>query len=182
MNKIIVVTVMLFSGLLGACKKDKPVAENVYGNGPKTTVPASMQGNWMYGSFSMTEYWNQNPMEYIGNGLEMALAFKLNANGTYDQYFTYSTVSGGVATYHQSLTKGTIEINEGTKTLITHANWSHYKETKKGQTTADRDLTASEITKVTNYTYEEKTEPNGTKAIYMTMNGTPEALPFLQRF
>jgi hypothetical protein len=47
---------------------------------------------WMYGNFSTTEYWSQNPSEYIGNGFTMAMAFKFAAGGTYEQYFTSSSV------------------------------------------------------------------------------------------
>ncbi|MES2773226.1 MAG: hypothetical protein V4722_03530 [Bacteroidota bacterium] len=182
MNKIILVATLSICGFLCACKKDKTTTPDPYGNGPKTEVPASMQGNWMYGFFSMTEYWSKNPSEYIGNGFELAIAFKFNANGTYEQYFTSRTVTGGISTYHQSLSKGTVEINTSTKTIITHANTAHYKQTKNGQTMEDRDLADSEITKTTTYTFTEGTEPNGTKAIYLKMNGTGNALGFLQKF
>lgn len=182
MYRTILFTLMTFSSLMGACEKDKTNNPDAYGSGPKTPVPAALQGGWMYGSFSTTEYWNQNPSEYIGNGFELAIAFKFNANGTYEQYFTSKTVAGGIATYHQSFTKGTVEINEARKTLTTHAYSAHYKQTKNGQTTENRDLTEKEITKVTQYTYEPGTEPNGTKAIRLKMNGTTDPLSFLLKF
>lgn len=182
MKKIILVAIAL-SSLFGTCEKD-PVQPSPgdYGNGPRTPVSSGMQGNWMYGNFSMTEYWSQNPADYLGNAFEIAIAFKLNANGTYEQYFTSKTVTGTFSTYHQSLTKGTIEINEASKTIITHAHTAHYRQSKNGQTTEDRDLDKSEITATTNYTYELKTEANGTKAIYLRLNGTGNALQFLQKF
>lgn len=167
--------------LLGSCEKDKAIEKDVYGNGPRTSVPGSFQGNWMYGNFSMTEYWRQNPADYIGNAFEIAIAFTFNANGTYDHYFTSKTVSGGIATYHQSVTKGTIEVNEALKTITTHAKSAHYKQTKNGATTENRDLSESEITKTTTYTYELATEANGTKAIYLKLNGTGNALQFLKK-
>src|SRR6478736_4467860 len=170
MNKIIFLTLFALNGGLGSCKKDKITQSDSYGNGPRTEVPASLQGKWMYGFFSMTEYWTQNPSEYIGNGFEMAIAFNFNANGTYEQYFTSRTATGGISTYHQSLSKGTVEINTGTKTITTHCATAHYKQTKNGQTTQSRDLLDSEITKTTVYTYEAGNEPNGTAAIYLKMN------------
>ncbi|SDE06067.1 hypothetical protein [Niabella drilacis] len=182
MYKLILFTLMAFSSLLGACEKDKTNTPDAYGDGPKTPVPAVLQGGWMFGNFSTTEYWDRNPSEYIGNGFELAIAFKFNANGTYEQYFTSKTVSGGIATYHQSFTKGTVEINEANKTLITHAHSAHYKQTKNGQTTENRDLTDKEITRTTQYTYEPATEPNGTKVIRLKMNGTADALSFLLKF
>ncbi|MCF3109444.1 hypothetical protein LL912_11720 [Niabella sp. CC-SYL272] len=182
MYRTILFTLLTFSSLLGACEKNQTDASGAYGDGPKTPVPAALQGGWMYGYFSTTEYWNQNPAEYIGNGFELAIAFKFNVNGTYEQYFTSKTVSGGVATYHQSVTKGTVEINEASKTIVTHAHSAHYKQTKNGQTTENRDLADSEITKETQYTYEQGTEPNGTKHIRLKMKGTADALSFLLKF
>jgi hypothetical protein len=178
MYKLLILPAVLFSLLLSACEKDK---KDSYGDGPKTEVSASLQGVWMYGNFSMTEYWSQNPADYIGNAFELAIAFKFNANGTYEQYFTSRTVTTGISTYHQSFTRGTVEINEATKTIVTHAANAHYKQTKNGQTIQDRDLEKSEITATTTYTYEETTAPNGTKVLKLKLNGNGNALDFLKK-
>ncbi len=182
MNKIILITLFAINGLLGSCQKEKTSQSENYGNGPRTNVSSAMQGNWMYGNFSMTEYWSQNPSEYIGNGFEMAIAFKFYANGNYEQYFTSKTVSAGIVTYHQSLTKGSVEINENTKTIVTHAHSAHYKQTKNGQTMVDRDLSKNEITALTNYTYEAIIEPNGRKSLHIKMQGTSNPYAFFQIF
>ena len=118
MKKSILLLAVVIATATMACSKSssKPGGED----GPKTNVPAELTGNWMYGNFSMTEYWSQDPSEYLGNGLEFAFAFTFNANGTYTQYFTGSSVMGGVVTYQQSVTQGTMEVNTATKTIITH--------------------------------------------------------------
>src|SRR5215210_2386387 len=66
---------------------------------PRTDVPGELATNWMYGYFSLTEYWSQNPATYMGNGLEYAFAFTFNADGTYTKYFTANSIMGGVRTY-----------------------------------------------------------------------------------
>lgn len=180
MNRLLILTFVTLSSLLANCQKDKE-SGNSYGDGPRTNVPANLQGNWMYGQFSMNEYWSQNPVDYLGNGFELAIAFKFNANGTYEQYFTSSTVSGTVVSYHQSVSKGTVEIDEATRTITTHANTAHYKKTQNGKTIEDRDLQKNELTVTTRYTYTTGTENNGTKAIYLKLNGTSEAIAFLQK-
>lgn len=182
MRKIILLLAITISAFAGACKKETAPRSDEYGNGPRTEMPAFLQGNWMYGSFSMTEYWSQNPAEYIGNAFEMAIAFRFYPNGNYEQYFTSRTVSGGFATYHQSLTKGTAVINEAEKTITTYAKGAQYKQSRNGVTTENRDLAENEITKTTTYTYELKTESNGTKAVYLKLNGTGNPLQFLQKF
>lgn len=172
---------IVLSSLFAHCQKDKDSAGG-YGDGPRTDIPSGLQGNWMYGNFSMTEYWSQNPGEYLGNAVQFAIAFKFNANGTFEQYFTSSAVSGTVVTYQQSLTKGTVEINEANHTITTHSNTAHYKRTQNGRTVEERDLKKSEMTVTSSYTYVIGTEPNGTKAIYLKLNGNGEALAFLQKF
>lgn len=181
MKQFMVLAGFLLSSSFFSCTKDEG-PDNPYGNGAKTEVPPSLQGGWMYGNFSMTEYWSQNPDTYIGNAFEMAIAFKYNANGTYEHYFTSRTVSGGISTYNQSVTKGTVEINEETQTIITHAASAHYKQTKNGQTLQDRDLDETEITKNTTYSYERGVTPNGTRSVHLKINGTGNALTFLQKF
>lgn len=182
MRKIILLLAITSSAFVGACKKEKANGSDEYGNGPRTDIPASLQGNWMHGSFSMTEYWSQNPADYLGNALELAMAFHFHANGNYEQYFTFRTVSGGVTSYHQSVTKGTAVLNETNKTIITYAQKARYKQTRNGTTIENRDLSENEITKTTMYTYELKTELNGTKAVYLKLNGTGSPLQFLQKF
>lgn len=184
MKKLILSAAVICSVLFGACQKEKTKSTTTVAcpDNPRTAVAASMQGNWMYGQFSMTEYWSQNPADYLGNALQFAIAFKFNADGTYEQYFTSSSVSAGIRTYQQSVTKGTVVIDEQNKTIKTYACSAHYKRTKNGQTIEERDLAKSEITTLTNYTYTTGVEASGTKAIYFTLAGTNSALSFLQKF
>lgn len=181
MKRLALIISLALTGIMGACQKGKS-SDSKDDATPRTNTPVALQGNWMYGNFSMTEYWSQNPAEYIGNAFELAMAFKFNADGTFEQYFTSRTVSGGVSTYHQSLTKGTIVVNEVERTITTYARSAHYKQTKNGVTTEDRELAESEITKVSKYTYELKTETNGVKAVYLRLNGEGNALAFQQKF
>jgi hypothetical protein len=187
MKKLILSTVITCMALLGACQKDKAKKSTIDNTiacpeNPRTSVSANLQGNWMYGNFSMTEYWSTNPSTYLGNALQFAIAFKFNANGTYEQYFTSSSVSSGVTTYQQSVTKGTVVVDETNKTIKTYACSARYKRTRNGQTIEERDLAKSELTLLTNYTYTSGTEPNGTKAIYLVLGGTGNPLTFLQKF
>jgi hypothetical protein len=185
MKKLILSAAIISAALFGACQKSKTAtttASAACPENPRTTVTAALQGNWMYGNFSMTEYWNQNPGDYLGNALQYAIAFKFNADGTYEQYFTSSSVSLGITTYQQSVTKGTVVIDEAAKTIKTYACSAHYKRTRNGQTVEERDPAKNELTLLTTYTYTKGIEPSGTKAIYLTLQGTTNPLTFLQKF
>jgi hypothetical protein len=143
-------------------------------------APAELQGTWMYGNFSTTEYWSTVPNTYLGNALTFAIAFTFNADGTYEQYFTSSYVLSGITTYNQAVTKGNFKIDVAANTIITTASSSHYKRTKKGITEEERDLPAKEISPPTTYIYKKGIEPNGTEAVYLTMKGTNNPLTFLK--
>jgi hypothetical protein len=185
MKKILLSSVILFSLITIACEKDEkkdPPADSIAcTENPRANVSSALQGKWMYGNFSMTEYWTTNPSTYLGNALQFAIAFKFNANGTYEQYFTSSTVSAGITTYQQSVTKGTVVIDEVNKTIKTYACSAHYKRTRNGQTVEERDLAKSELTAITNYTYASGIEANGTRRIDLTLGGTGSPLSFLYK-
>jgi hypothetical protein len=181
MKKIVLLSTVAFTFLLGACQKDKTGKQDVIPSDlPRTEVPTALQGSWMYGNFSMTEYWNQNPGSYVGNALEYAIAFQFFADGTYTQYFTSSYVLAGVRTYQQSVTRGTIEVDAVNNSIVTHPYKAHYKRTRNSQVEEERDMLRSELSGAS-YHFATGTEPNNVKAIYLTLAGTTNALTFLQK-
>lgn len=164
-----------------ACQTGKIKVTNIIPpDMPRTAVPKDVSGNWMYGNFSMTEYWSTSPSSYIGNALQYAIAFTFSADGTYQQYFTSSSVLAGLSTYQQSVTNGTVEIDPVAKTIKTYPYKSHYKRTRAGKVQEERDMLKSELNP-TSYTYATGTEPNGTKAIYLTLQGTTKPLTFFSK-
>lgn len=179
MKKLILTITVLVSSLAMSCEVEKINAE--YGRGPKTEVPMSIQGNWMFGQFSMTEYWSQNPATYMGNALQLAIAFKFNDNGTYEQFFTSGSNNGNNQTYQQSVTKGTIEVDASAKTITTHAHSAQYRRTVDGKIVEDRRLNENEVTKDITYKYTLDTEANGTRVINLTIEETNSTLPFQKK-
>ncbi len=179
MKRILTILAVMATLTAIACKKSK--LDDDTPPGPRTEVPVALQGNWMYGNFSMTEYWSQNPSGYIGNAFEFAIAFKFTGNGNYEQYFTSGTVSSGIATYQQSVTKGTVVIDEVNKTITTYPAKAHYKRTRSGQTVEERDLAKNELSGATTYSYNTGEEANGSSALYLVMQGTNNPLTFLKK-
>jgi len=150
------------------------------GSGPQTDVPPALTGNWMYGNFSMTEYWSQDPGDYLGNAFEFAFAFTFNSDGTYTQYFTSSSVLNGITSYQQSVAQGTVEVSTATKTIVTHPTKAHYKKTDNGHVTEERDLNKNELSGGTYY-YTTGIEASGTNALYLRLEGTTDPLTFLKK-
>lgn len=170
----------LFSLCLFAQKKAKLFPLKTSAAATVSTVSTAVQGTWMYGHFSLTEYWSTSPRTYLGNAFTFAVAFSFKADGTYEQYFTSGVNNYGVSTFHQSVTKGTYKVDEATNTISTLPASSHYKRTSLGRTEEDRDMKPSELSG-TVYTYITGSEPNGTQALYLTMKRTQNALTFLKK-
>ena len=179
MKKLILLLTIAIATLPIACCKTSSTPGTP--NTPRTSVPEELKGNWMYGNFSMTEYWSQDPEDYLGNGLEFAFAFTFKADGSYTQYFTSSSVTASIVTYQQSVTEGTVEVNEASKTIITHPAKAHYKRTSNGQVVEERDLDHDEVNDATTYTYNTGKESNSTDALYLTLSGTAQPLTFLKK-
>ncbi len=182
MKRILLLSVVISAIAATGCKKDgAPAPDDIPSNLPRTSVPTELRANWMYGNFSMTEYWSQNPANYLGNALEYAIAFTFNERGEYNQYFTSSSVVAGVRTYQQSVTRGTVEIDVAKKIIKTHPFSAHYKRTRNGQTEEERDLKPDEISGVTTYTYVTGVEPSGSTALHLTLQGTANPLTFYEK-
>jgi hypothetical protein len=182
MKKIFLFSLALsvFTTAFSQKKNAKTAVTKIATSNSKTSLPAALNGGWMYGNFSMTEYWSQNPSEYLGNALEFAIAFKFTAEGKYEQYFTAKSVQLGVTTFQQSVTKGTVEIDSVAKTIKTFPIASHYKRTRNGKVEQEKDMAKAELS-VTSYTYTTGNEPNGTAALYMKL-GASNPLTFLKKF
>jgi hypothetical protein len=179
MKKLLLMMVFTIMLTTFGCTKDKAGADSF--TTPSAKVPAALQGNWMYGNFSITEYWNQYPGDYLGNAFQVGIAFRFFENGTYEQYFTSSSVLSGITTYHQSVTKGTVVVDTISQTITVYPGKAHYKRTKNRQTEEDRDLAKSELSGATTYDYTTGAESNGTSAIYLTLQGTNSPLTFLKK-
>ena len=179
MKTLFVMGVAFIAFATMSCKKSE-TTPRIPADMPRTDVPAALQGSWLHGEFSLTEYWSTDPSTYLGNGLEFAFAFTFKNDGTYVQYFTSSSVMNGVTTYHQSVTYGTVEIDEATKTIKTHPSSSHYKRTTNGTIQEDRDMRLDEL-HLSTYEYTTGNEPNGTSALYLTLENTTEPFTFLKQ-
>ena len=179
MKRLFVLCSAIIAFTTMSCEKSNS-APGVPSDMPRSDVPPELHGNWMHGEFSLTEYWSTDPSTYLGNALEFAFAFTFNSDGTYVQYFTSSSVMNGVTTYHQSVTHGTVEVDEATKTIKTHPSSSHYKRTSNGIVEEDRDMRQDELNFNT-YRYTTGNESNGTSALYLTLEGTAEPLTFLKQ-
>ncbi|SDK97317.1 hypothetical protein SAMN05421823_10432 [Catalinimonas alkaloidigena] len=92
--------------MLSSCIEDDPAPQT-----PRSEVPAKMQGQWMYGTFSMTDFWKYDG-SYVGNAFELAVAFDFKKNGEIEMYFMSSSAYYNCRTQAFTYEKGTVEFHD----------------------------------------------------------------------
>ncbi len=78
---------------------------------PRTEVPANMVGQWLYGTFSMIDYWKYDG-SYVGNAFELSTAFDFKKNGEAEFYFIAGGTTYGCINQAFVYKKGTVEFSD----------------------------------------------------------------------
>ncbi|GAB2535586.1 hypothetical protein [Spirosoma aerophilum] len=123
--KKLVMAMLSIALLSTSCKKGNDVVNP--DEGPGGYVPAQVAGKWMYGSFSMSEFWSYDG-RYQGNPFELAVVFDFKSNGTYEKYFVasaldYSTCKTQAFTYE----KGRVTFDEADRSFTTVSAEGSYR-------------------------------------------------------
>ncbi|WP_266366551.1 hypothetical protein [Tellurirhabdus rosea] len=120
MKKILAVLLSL-ALFTTSCKKDGSVPE------PQGNTPSQAVGQWMYGSFSMSEFWSYDG-RYQGKPFELAVMFHFKSNGTYEKYFVASTRDySGCQTQAFSSEKGRVKFDEDNGSFTTTPSEGTYR-------------------------------------------------------
>ena len=157
MKKVIFSFFILVS--LFSCKED-PITEATPDT-PAGNVPSEAVGKWMYGTFSMSEFWAYDG-SYVGNAFELSVAFNFNADGTYEQYFAAQTNDWSCSTQSFSYFKGTVIFTDSSFTVYpSEGNYRGYYSCTP-QYNFDRDAEQSEL-EVQTFYYTFETDEFGKK-------------------
>ncbi|MBC8045552.1 MAG: hypothetical protein H7Y00_02015 [Fimbriimonadaceae bacterium] len=143
MKNLIIILISIIS--FTSCKKEKFFSD----------APDEMVGQWLYGTFSMTEYWNYDG-SYEGNAFEMSVAFDFNDNGEYEMYFIAVANNYGCRTEAFTYTKGTVDWDTPGQFTLTpdEGNYRGFYNCTP-QYNFDRDAEKSELqTQTFYYTFE----------------------------
>lgn len=151
--------------LLAGCKKEN---ESVI---PGGHVPSETRGQWMYGSFSMSEFWSYDG-RYQGNPFELAVMFDFKKDGTYEKYFVATTRDyAGCKTEAFTFEKGSVDFNETAGSFTTTPTEGHYRGFYScfPNKNINRKMDRSEL-KPQTYYYEVKTGSNGRTNLVVRFN------------
>ena len=169
MKKILFLPILLV--VFFSCKKDDTGSPSNTPPGGSTT-PSEAVGDWLYGSFSMTEFWGYDG-SYLGNAFELSVAFTFNADGSYEQFFISQANNYGCSTQALSFYKGYVTFTDSSFT--THPSEGHFKGFYSclPSSNFDRDAEQSELT-VQTYYYEMETDSNGKEWMVVRFNPDDE--------
>ncbi|QJW89151.1 hypothetical protein HNV11_06970 [Spirosoma taeanense] len=138
-----------------SCKKDPDIV-------PGGHMAPEAVGKWMYGSFSMADFWSYDGA-YQGKPFELAVVFDFKANGTYEKYFVASTRDyANCRTEAFTYEKGRVDFNEADGSFTTTPTEGTYRGFYScfPRKNIDRKMNRSELTAQTYY-YEVNRGSNG---------------------
>jgi hypothetical protein len=93
---------------------------------PKKDVPAEYAKSWLYGTFSMSEFWSHSG-EYLGNAFELSVAFKFTPDGNFEKYFVAQSRNYSCVTQAFTFAKGTVVFDEAAKTFTIYPTEGRYR-------------------------------------------------------
>jgi hypothetical protein len=164
---------LLLLGLFAfaSCKKDTTknndtggVDTGEYGNHPRSTVPASLAAQWVYGSFSLSSVVNNNGTW----SSEYSLTYVLETNGTCREYFQYSSMpSYGMLIQVRGLRKGTVVVDAANKTIKFYAAAGWYDERRNLGSVVRHEYASADLYPhyFREYSYTETTDGQGRPAL-----------------
>lgn len=129
---------------------------------PDGYVPSQAKGQWLYGTFSMTDFWGYDG-SYIGNPFELSVAFNFMGNGEYEQYFMSQAIDYSTCrTEAFSYVKGTVIFDEANKSFTVYPAEGNFRGFYSciPSSNFDRAAAPSEL-KIQTFYYEYETDTNG---------------------
>lgn len=124
------------------------------GNG---TVPGFAIGNWIQGTFSLTEFWNYDG-SHAGNASEQSNVFVFKANGECEQYFIMKQLLYNCRTEAYSYRKGTVVFDEANGSFTFTPASGNYRGfySCAPNSNVNRDIRPDELTPKTYYYHMEE--------------------------
>lgn len=153
MNSRFFIPMLALVMLSVSCKKSADGPKGIDNSTPRTNVPTAMQGQWLSGTFSMSEWWSYDGTQYEGNPYERSVAFNLSPNGDAEFYLAVATYNGACRTEGFTYQKGTVAFNEAAHSFTFYPQQGNYRGLYSCTpgSNFDRDALASELHAVTYY-------------------------------
>lgn len=118
----------------------------------QSKTPSEVVGQWSWGSFSMSNFWNYNGT-YAGKPFEQAYVLDFKPNGEVEQYVINSTTSYSCRTEAFSYFKGKVKFNDDEQSFTLTQTSGNYRGFYSCYPSKNfkRDAKASELKSATFY-------------------------------
>jgi hypothetical protein len=78
---------------------------------PSTPVPSQLAGEWMYGTISPSNFWNDHTGQYSGNAYGIGVYLQFKPEGRYSQWVYIYTQQYSCRTQTWTYTEGTVTVS-----------------------------------------------------------------------
>jgi hypothetical protein len=113
LKQLFTALLLLLAGGLWSCEileRDK-TPEPTPAPGPVSKIPSGVAGKWLYGNFSMGDFWKYDGT-YVGNAFELGLAFVFGPGGACEFYLATGGTSFNCRTEAFVYKKGTVQFDD----------------------------------------------------------------------
>jgi hypothetical protein len=159
---------MALTGSWGCTNEDDP--------GPTGDIPPEMEGQWLKGTFNMTNFWSYDGQD-LGKGYESSRALTFTKEGRVEMYLYFHIFDGYCHSHAFTYIKG-IAVADGDKLTITALS-GKYRGAYGGycgssRKNFERDMTKEEVEKSVYKFYWEREKRNGKEFLVLRHNRKDE--------
>lgn len=143
---------------------------------PAEKIPAELEGKWLNGTFSMSEWWSYDGKKYLGNPYTRSVAFNFSKAGESEFFLIIKTNSGYCTTEGFTYQKGKVVFNEAEHSFSfqpTTGNYRGFYSCAAGSN-FDRPAKPEEL-KTTKYYWSMENDSNGQRWLVIRFSPDPSS-------
>lgn len=135
-------SLLVLAASIAACS-DSSTGPNT--DTPSTLVPDELAGEWVYGTISPTNFWDDHTGQYVGNAYGIGVILDLEPNGRYSQMVYIYTQAYSCRTQVWTHMEGTVTVNGSALTFYPHKGNYKAADTCIAKNNFQRAMTKQEI-------------------------------------
>ncbi|TKK66702.1 hypothetical protein FC093_16845 [Ilyomonas limi] len=141
---------------------------------PRSDVPDAFTGNWLSGTFAMSDWWSYNGTQYDDNPYTQSVAFTFNKSGDAEFYLALASFDGACRAEAFTYYKGTVTFNESDHSFTLYPQQGNFRGfySCNRDSNFDRTANSNELNPSTLY-YTIETDSNGKEWMVIRFSTNP---------
>lgn len=151
---------------------------------PRTEVPADLVGDWLYGTISPTNFWDDHTGQYEGSAYGISDYYRFDGDGTFEEYTYLYTQSYGCRTQAWTRMEGTVAFDGATFTKYAGAGRYRAADNCIAAYNFERDMKPEEVAQHQGQVYDwglEADPASGDVVLWIAPAGSGEAAAYEAR-